>query len=1126
MVGVEGLADEIHRTMRAKLAADLAAGGLIALSAWALDAPLLAFVALAAFGAEILATQAAASRRLAARVSAAAADARQRPDAAPDAAPDRDHPPPDGPGIQARALAIEDGGRVPPAPDGTAGAGRERAWALMALAAENVGDAVEITDDDERFIYVNRAFEEMTGWRRDEVLGRRPQDVLRSGAHPPEFFERMAAELAAGRTWQGTIVNRKRGGELLDQETTITPLRDADGVIRHHVAVKRNVTDARAALRALERSEARYRAVVDTQSEFIVRVGPDGRWTFMNEAARRFAGMTGSDVAAFKDADVLHPDDLPVYEAHMAAITPENPTDTAVWRSSYPGKEMHWEEWTDTGIFDAGGRLIEYQCIGRLVDDRVEAENARSAAEDLRRTALEAALDCYVGIGADGRVIEWNSAAERTFLYARADALGRPLVDLIVPERSRGAHAAGLARQLATGESRILGRRLEVEALRADGVAIPVELVVVRGARAEGPVFLAYMRDLSESRRAEQALRASEARLKAFMAFAPVAAHLRDREGRYLMINREMEKVLGVDAAEAIGRRPADLAPPDIVGRSDAFHEEVVRSGRQHVSEQHLTYLPEGPYRWTMAIRFPVLDADGSVAAVGAFAVDISERKAAEAALRASEQRLAEIIAANPVAMNIARLSDRRLLFVNRPYLEMFGLEAADMDRYDRRALYADPADRDRIFAEISAGREVTGLDLTLRRADGVDVPASLTARPIVFQGEPAVVTSTVDLTALRAAQAEIARQREALWQSEKLNALGSLLAGVSHELNNPLSVVVGYSSMLQELIPDGPMRDRVEKIAAAADRCARIVRTFLAMARSRPPDRRPVDLGRICAAAAELVGFAGPKGDVEIVVDLADDPPPVFGDPDQLHQVVTNLALNALQALGGRTDGRIEIRTRAENGSVVLTVRDNGPGLAPDVLTRVFEPFFSTKPQGVGTGVGLSVCRGIVEAHDGTIVAGNAEPSGAVFTVRLPAATGDVAEDPSVHGAQGQGHVLIVDDEPEVAALLAERLRLSGFSAEAATGGAEALARLASGRFDAVVTDLRMPGVDGARLVWTIEAEHPELAGRVLCITGDTLGAATALPDSVPVFEKPLDLALLVAELVRRVGSAEGAAA
>jgi C4-dicarboxylate-specific signal transduction histidine kinase len=339
---------------------------------------------------------------------------------------------------------------------------------------------------------------------------------------------------------------------------------------------------------------------------------------------------------------------------------------------------------------------------------------------------------------------------------------------------------------------------------------------------------------------------------------------------------------------------------PDVIGMSDRHHRQVVETGRLHASEQCLMTNPDDQ-RWTMATRFPVFDAAGRVEAVGTFAVDITERKEAEAALQASEARLNAINAANPVPMNIARLSDRRLLFVNEPYVRLYGLEGVDLDSFDRDALYPDPAERDWLYAELAAGREVTDHEVTLRRADGRPLPVSLNSRQIMFEGEPAIVTTSVDLSTLRAAQAEAARSREALHQSEKLTALGALLAGVAHELNNPLSVVVGYSSMLRELGVEPAMAARVEKIHAAAERCARIVRTFLAMARARPPRREPVMLGEVVMGALELAAYGLRSADDDVVLELPPQGLAVHGDADQLHQVVVNLVVNAQQALLGR---------------------------------------------------------------------------------------------------------------------------------------------------------------------------------------------------------------------------------
>ena len=221
----------------------------------------------------------------------------------------------------------------------------------------------------------------------------------------------------------------------------------------------------------------------------------------------------------------------------------------------------------------------------------------------------------------------------------------------------------------------------------------------------------------------------------------------------------------------------------------------------------------------------------------------------------------------------------------------------------------------------------VDGLEQNLRRLDGTTFPAATTSRLIEYEGEPAFVTSVVDLTERRAAEAEIQRQRETLHQSEKLAALGALLAGVAHELNNPLSVVVGYSSMLQELAQDDASRQRAARVHAAAERCARIVKTFLAMARSRPPQYGPVRLSEVAENALELAGYGLRTADIEIVREFPPELPQVWGDSDQLHQVMTNLIVNAQQALlQVAPPRRLWLRLRQEGGEVI----DRGRGQRP----------------------------------------------------------------------------------------------------------------------------------------------------------------------------------------------------
>ncbi len=377
-----------------------------------------------------------------------------------------------------------------------------------------------------------------------------------------------------------------------------------------------------------------------------------------------------------------------------------------------------------------------------------------------------------------------------------------------------------------------------------------------------------------------------------------------------------------------------------------------------------------------------------------------------------------------------------------------------------------------------------------------------------------------------RRAAEELARQREMLHQREKLAALGSLLAGVAHELNNPLSVVVARAAMLEEH-DDSSARTAASKIRAAAERCARIVRTFLAMARKQQPERVPVALHEVISAALDLTGYALKTSGVEVRLDMDPRMPAVLADPDQLHQVFMNLFINAQQALQdvqGPRELRLASRWDDSAGVVWIDVADNGPGIPADLLGRIFEPYFTTKPSGSGTGVGLAVCLGIIEAHGGSLSVESDAGSGTVFTVQLPVADGQAVNagpgDPEESSA-GRHAVLVVDDETEVREMVAEVLRTAGHRVAAAASGDEALDRLGRERFDVIMTDIRMPGLDGIGLYAEIARRWPDQVGRIVFMSGDTLTANLrefAARNGRPVIEKPFlpgDVRRVVAEVV-----------
>ena len=395
-------------------------------------------------------------------------------------------------------------------------------------------------------------------------------------------------------------------------------------------------------------------------------------------------------------------------------------------------------------------------------------------------------------------------------------------------------------------------------------------------------------------------------------------------------------------------------------------------------------------------------------------------------------------------------------------------------------------------------------------RADGSTFPVELAVTEVKADGRRLFAAYLRDLTTLRATEAALERQREALTQSEKLNALGAMLAGVAHELNNPLSVVVGRAFMLEEQVEDPRISASLRRLREAADRCAQISRTFLTIARKTPTKNALVDVTEPLRNALDFNAYALRSTGVEVMLEAEEKVPLVFADADLLVQVFSNLIVNAEHALRRSPAPRLLQISVARDGErgVRIDVTDNGPGIPQGAASRVFEPFYTTKGVGMGTGLGLSVSRGMVEAMGGTIIVDPGPARGTRFSVQLPVAEEIGARQPEPVPANGALNVLIVDDEPDLRMLLTEFLTADGCSVDEAEDGAVALRLIAGGAdYDAILADARMPKIDGATLYREAIAIAPQLAGRFAIITGDTfLGSPPANADGPEIIAKPFE--------------------
>ncbi|WP_158600827.1 PAS domain S-box protein [Teichococcus wenyumeiae] len=804
------------------------------------------------------------------------------------------------------------------------------------------------------------------------------------------------------------------------------------------------------------------------------------------------------------------------------------------------------------------GTLAQQAAAAR---ERLRAETELRQQTDLLATITEHAAEALFLMDPEGRITFANPAAEQMFGWQRGELMGRALHDLLHHHHEDGqpysASECPLVRALSSGE---VLRGHEDVFFRKTGDTVDVACsnapILVEG-RVTGAVLVVH--DITERRRAVRALAESEARLREsegrfrlLASSSPAIIWLGHQDGTLSYLNDAWYEYTGLTAEESLPLGWDRILHPEDAGTLLTAWQKARSEGGIYAVDCRFRR-HDGAYRWFQIRGMPVRDTSGEITVWLGNNTDIHDRRTLADALLAINEALEARVAERTADLDrMWRLStdimlvgrfDSTMTAVNPAWRTLLGWSEAEL-LGSRFLDLIHPEDREASTAavgQLAEGARVLHFQNRYRHKDGSYRWISWTGVP----DESFIHAVGRDITAEKIAAEELERAQEQLRQSQKMEAVGQLTGGLAHDFNNLLTGITGSLDLIGLRIARGQTQDLSRYLEAAqssAQRAATLTHRLLAFSRRQTLDPKPTGITRLVSSMEDLIRRSvGPAIQVETAI-----PPDLWMtlcDPNQLENALLNLAINGRDAMpdGGRLtieavnkslgDPRAARLRGVEPGEyVMVSVTDTGTGMPPEVAERAFEPFYTTKPLGQGTGLGLSMVYGFAQQSGGRVRITSEVGRGTAVHIYLPRYVGETVADVAAEapsgalGAGAKGSVLVVDDEPVIRMLVTEVLEELGYDTIEAADGPEGLRILQSPRrLDLLVTDVGLPGgVNGRQLADAARQHRPGL--KVLFITGYAENAVignVSLEPGMQVITKPFAMTALASRIRAMTGDA-----
>lgn len=642
--------------------------------------------------------------------------------------------------------------------------------------------------------------------------------------------------------------------------------------------------------------------------------------------------------------------------------------------------------------------LAAIWACGALCYRHREQSDAAAMDAELLRTVIREAVDATILIDTKGAIVSFNPAAERAFGYSLAEVVGQN-VNTLMPAPDRDRHDQYMQAYLTTGIKKIIGIGREVTARRKDGSLFAARLAVAEATASGGRYFVGTIHDLTEYKERENALREGEARLRAIVESAVDPIIVIDERGEIESFNRAGESVLGYTQAEVLGQNVRMLMPSPDRERHDGYIERYLRTGEKRIIGIGREVMAQRKDGILVPVRLAIAEATaGTKRRFVGMLHDLTAQKEAQKRLLDERNFVSAVLDITDALVIVAdraggivrlnrsaevELGHRTQDFIGRPLWPLVVEEQQAAFAESVRAIrQGSPAARgEHQFVTAAGERRIIEW-----AASGMWTPEGA-MQFLVVTGIDTTLRHRAE-SALSARDRELHEVQAQLYRASRLGDLGEMATAIAHELNQPLTAVLNYVQTSRDLLTSGdaPVHPRIleflEKAGVQADRAGKIIRRLRQLYERGESEMVPADVNGLVRESIALALLGASEKGVSVDLDLAADLPAVSIDRVQIQQVIFNLVRNAVEALEKSPVRKLRIATRYSGDSIEVSVIDSGPGLAEEVAAKLFEPFMTTKPTGMG--LGLSICRSIVESHGGKIGA-TSTVGGTNFTFSLP---------------------------------------------------------------------------------------------------------------------------------------------